>query len=116
MDIKIEYTDKEITSFGGVSLLKKMLEAINFNELLKSLGLPKQGSNRGYSPETIITNFITGIWCGASRISDLEILKGDKVIKEILGVEEMCGQKVYSRYFNKFNIGTNTEVYCYLKK
>jgi len=111
MPIEIEYTDREITPWGGVAILIKMLEKMDFSEVLRTLGLPEQKSNRGYSPEKIITSYIVGIWCGANRISDLEIIRGDRVIKEILGYTKMCGQKTYSRYFSKFNEAQNIEIF-----
>ena len=65
-DLYIAFTEKEITTFGGVSLLYKMLDNCHFNEALSSVGLPQQGSSRGKSPEQLIYGLFTGVWCGAS--------------------------------------------------
>jgi hypothetical protein len=48
----IEFVDKEITSRGGVSILKKMIDMTGFSTYLDTLPLPEQGSNRGYSPNS----------------------------------------------------------------
>ena len=61
----IEFIDKEITSWGGVSILKKMLDMSGFVSHLSSLPLPAQGSNRGYPPEQLFLLFMSSIWCGA---------------------------------------------------
>ena len=66
-DINIDFTDKEITAWGGIALLKKMMDKTAFIELLKTSPLPSKGSNRGYDPVQIIVQFIISIWCGASR-------------------------------------------------
>ncbi|MCR5642250.1 MAG: hypothetical protein K6G32_02775 [Prevotella sp.] len=67
-DLEIAFTAKEITTFGGVSLLYNMLDNCHFKEALSSVGLPQQGSNRGKSPEQPIYGLFTGARCGASRI------------------------------------------------
>ncbi len=63
-DLKIEFTDKEITPWGGMSLMRKMLDKMNFEEVLNISSLPNQGSNRGYSPVQLFINFLVGVWCG----------------------------------------------------
>ena len=67
-ELKIEFTDKEITPWGGIALLKKMMDKMSFIELLKTSPLPAQGSNRGYDPVQIILQFIISIWCGAKQV------------------------------------------------
>ena len=47
MDLKIEFTDKELTPWAGISLLKNMTDRMGFESFLKGLDLPLQGSNRG---------------------------------------------------------------------
>lgn len=49
-DLEIQFTDEQITAFGGISLLYKMLDNCHFKDELSMVSLPKQGSNRGYSP------------------------------------------------------------------
>jgi hypothetical protein len=46
MDFKIEYTDKEITPWSGILLLKNMVDKMRLDECLRTLSLPQQGSNR----------------------------------------------------------------------
>jgi hypothetical protein len=67
MDIKIEYTDKELTPWGGMVLMKKLIERTGINEELSRLPLPRQGSNRGFDPIQLINTFWVSIWSGASR-------------------------------------------------
>ena len=53
MDLKIDFTDKEIKSRPGVYMLKKMLDWMEFDKILSALNLPETGSNRGYHPHQI---------------------------------------------------------------
>jgi len=54
MEIKLEFTDKEITAWGGMVLMKNLIDRTEVNEVLEQIGLPEQGSNRGYSPIQLI--------------------------------------------------------------
>jgi len=112
-DIKIEFTDKEITPWGGLALLKKMMDKMSFIELLKSSPLPAQGSNRGYDPVQIILQFIISIWCGASRYEHLEVTRFDVVIQQLFGWKQMAGHRAFIRYFQKFSMEDNTNVFSH---
>jgi hypothetical protein len=57
MELKIEFTDKEITPWGGMVLMKQLIEKTKINQVLERLPLPAQRSNRGYNPIQLINNF-----------------------------------------------------------
>ena len=114
MNIKIDFTDKEITPWGGISLMKQMLEKVNFTEVLHTISLPEQGSNRGYPPEQLVLHLLIGIWCGAGCFEHLEVTRQDEVIKDLFGWERMAGSKAFQRYFNKFSLAINQEVFTKL--
>jgi len=52
-EIKIEFTDKEITPWGGIGLLRQILDRINITEVLSNASLPEQGSKTGQMRKTI---------------------------------------------------------------
>jgi hypothetical protein len=111
MEIKIGFTDKEITPWGGISLMHQMMKKLSVNEMLQNICLPEQGSNRGYSPEQLILHYWLGIWCGASCFEQLEVTRQDEVIKQLFGWDRMAGSKAFHRYFNKFNQTINQQVF-----
>ena len=111
MEIKFEFTDKEITPWGGIYLLKKFIDMMQLDKILEILPLPKQLSNRGYNPIQLIKSFIVSIWSGASRFEHTEILRQDEVIREIFGWKKMAGHKAYQRYFKKFSLAINHRVF-----
>jgi len=114
MELKIEYTDKEITAWGGIVLMKQLIEKTKINERLASLALPVQGSNRGYNPIQLINNFWVSIWSGASRFEHLEVTRMDKVIQKIFDWKRMAGHKSFLRYFKKFGQSDNQRVFTEL--
>ncbi|MHB2149549.1 IS1380 family transposase [Calditrichota bacterium LG25] len=114
MDLKISFTDKEITPWGGMVLLKNMLDQIGLDEVITSCPyLPQPGSNRGYSPNQIIKTFLVSVWCGANRFFHTEITRHDRVLNQIFGWEHSPGNDTYKRYFSKFTQSINQEVFTY---
>jgi hypothetical protein len=111
VNLPIEYSDKPVTPFGGMSLLKRLVDQTGIKDYLRSLGLPAPGSNRGYAPEDIVTSFWLGIWTGASRYIHCDWVRYDKVLQEIFCLGQMPSQSTYSRFFNKFSQARNTEVF-----
>ncbi len=114
-EIKIQFTDKEITPWGGMLLLKNMLETTKFCSVIESCSaIPQPGSNRGYKPYTIVESFITSVWCGANRFIHTEVTRHDKVLTELFGWRPAPGQDTYKRFFSKFTQTKNNEVFFYL--
>jgi hypothetical protein len=111
MDFEIGFTDKEITPWGGMALMKKMLDRCGLDDLISILGLPEPGSNRGYKAEQIIKSFLVSVWCGANRFQHTEVTRQDAVIRRIFGWERICGQDTYKRFFSKFTQGMNQRAF-----
>lgn len=112
--LKIDFTEKEITPWGGLVLFRQMLDKMEFNNVLQASPLPQQGSNRGFSPEQLVLNFMVGVWCGANCFEHLEVTRQDEVIREIFDWETMPGHRAFKRYFLKFDQATNQNVFKYL--
>jgi hypothetical protein len=108
---KIEFTNKEITPWGGMILMKKLLEKTGIQTTLLTLPLPTQGSNRGYDPIQLILMFFVSVWCGANRFEHLEVTRYDEVIRKIFGWKRMAGHKAFTRYFRKFSHAINQRVF-----
>jgi len=111
MNLKIVFTDKEITPWSGMIFMKKLLDQTGILSKLISCDLPEQGSNRGYNPIQLITCFMVSVWCGANRFEHLEVSRFDEVLRKIFEFRRMPGHKSYQRYFNKFTIAINQKVF-----
>ena len=111
VNLPIAYSDKPVTPFGGISLMKRMLDKVGIVEGLSQFSLPSPGSIRVGKPEDLILSFWLSIWTGTSRYVRCEWLRHDTVLKEIFGLKEMPSQSTYNRYFGKFNQKINTEVF-----
>ncbi len=47
----VKFTTREVSAWGGLELLKRMLDGLGFKAAMQSWDLPQPGSNRGYAPE-----------------------------------------------------------------
>ena len=110
MSFELRLTDKEITAWGGLGLLKRMLDHLGFDQALRACGLPQPGSNRGYKPEQLIVQFMLSIWCGANRFEHGEVTRHDPVLKRLFGFQKMANFKAVMRLFAKFSHAINTQV------
>ena len=115
-NIDLRFTDNEISPWGGLSVMFKMLERCGMDETISSCPLPLQGSNRGYSPKQLIYGLFAGVWCGASCFDQLEIVRHDGCLRKILGWDRGAGHRAYIRYFDKFTQADNQRVFNHLYK
>jgi hypothetical protein len=116
VNLPIEYSDKQVTPFGGMSLMKRFVDQLGIREKLTELSLPPRGSNRSYSPVQIIETFWLSIWTGATRYIHADWLRYDKTLQSIFGWDRMPSQSTYSRFFGKFSQKRNTEVFPSIQK
>jgi hypothetical protein len=111
MEFKIAFTDKEITPWGGMVLLRNMLNQIEFSRVIGDCSfLPQPRSNRGYSAARIIEAFTVSVWCGANRFLHTEVTRHDHALTQIFGWEKAPGQDAYKRYFARFSQAVNQKV------
>ena len=111
MGFELRFTDKEITAWGGMSLIKRMLDHMGFDSALADSGLPQPMSNRGYRPEQLIVQFMLGVWCGANRFEHGEVTRHDTVLQRLFGFARMANFKAVIRLFRKFDQPTNDRVF-----
>lgn len=109
-DFELRFTDKEITAWGGMALMKRMLDHMQFHTALSYAGLPQPGSNRGYAHEQLITQFMLSVWCGANRLEHGEVTRHDPLLKRLFGIKRMANFKAIMRLFRRFTQHSNEAV------
>lgn len=103
MELLLGFTDKQITPWAGMALLKRMLDHIGWNEAVLRAQLPQPGSNRGYAPEQLVGQFMLSLWCGANRFEHLEVTRFDGVLGQVFGFGRMANYKALTRLLDKFD-------------
>ena len=108
----IKFTDREITSRGGISILKKMIDPSGFAAYPDTLPLPEQGSNRAYPPlQQLFLLFTSSIRCGAERFAHMDITRPDTGLQRLYGRERLPEHRAFERYFRKFDISVTHAVF-----
>ena len=116
VNLPIEFSDKKVTPFGGMSLMKRFVDKTGIEEFLQGLDLPSPNSNRGYASTQVVLSFFLNIWTGASRFAHCNWLRGDEVLRDIFGFRSIPSQSTYSRFFHKFSQKRNTQVFPELQQ
>lgn len=65
--LKIKYSDKKVTPFDDMRLLKDFMNKTNIIKDLESVNLPYPQSNAGSNPIDIVQGFWLSIFTGAGR-------------------------------------------------
>lgn len=111
MDLLLGFSDKQITPWGGMALVKRMLDHIDWAGAMRAAQLPQPGSNRGYAPEQLIDQFMLSLWSGANRFEHLEVTRFDAVLGQIFGYKRMANYKALTRLLDKFDQATIERVF-----
>jgi Transposase DDE domain group 1 len=106
----VKFTSREVSAWGGLALLKRMLDGLGFKVAMQSWDLPQPGSNRGYAPEQLIEQMIVSIWCGAARFVHADITRLDSTLIRLFGWSKAAGHKAIVRLFQRFDQMSATRV------
>ena len=113
---EIEYSDEKVTAWGGMRLMKEVLERSGVSRHLSEAPLPEPGSNRGYSPSVMVGSFLVNVWMGCYRMSHTEVLRRDDTLKALFGCKQTPSGSSYGRFFNKFSQARNQAVFPTLQQ
>ncbi|MDP2209480.1 MAG: IS1380 family transposase, partial [Bacteroidota bacterium] len=102
--------------WGGMRIVQELVERIGLRELLDIQDLPQPGSNRGYNPVDIVMSFLVSIWVGGNRFAHCALLRYDEVLKKIFGWKEVGSESTFSRFFRKFSLQKNNEIFPSLQR
>lgn len=102
-NIPWEFTDKLVTPWGGMRMMKEFLDRIKIREMLLASGLPQPGSNRGYDPIEVVESFWVCVWIGGLRFTHTAMVRFDEALKQIFGWKNVASISTYTRFFRKFS-------------
>jgi hypothetical protein len=102
VNISWEFTEKKVTSWGGMRMFKEFLDRTGIREKLASIGLPAPGSNRGYNPVDIMESFWVSVWLGGVRFTHTAIVRFDDALRDIFGWKRIASVSTYTRFFRRF--------------
>lgn len=101
---EIKFTPREVSAWGGLALMKRMLDSMNFRTAASQWNLPEPGSNRGYPPVQLIEQLLVSVWCGACRFTHLDVTRMDSALTRLFGWTRVAGHKAIVRLFGRFDM------------
>lgn len=86
-DIQVEFTGKNLTKFGGISLLRKFLIQLRVKEELKSAVTIEKRESK-FSVGQILICLLYAVTLDMKRQNDTLMLRLDKVFQKIAGLDD----------------------------
>ena len=73
-NIEWQFSDKEVTAWGGMRMFKEFYDRTGIREELKRMALPEPGSNAGFDPVVVMESFWMSVWIGGSRFAHTTVV------------------------------------------
>jgi len=119
--IKIGYTDKKITSYGGFSIIAAFFKKVGVKEALVKIMPIKETSPNAMKADEKILGFMTLLLSGANRFSHMLYVGDPESIKSLFSLNRLpLAGTTLTRYFNKIKTMWESEqvserIWIYIK-
>jgi hypothetical protein len=104
-DIRVEFTGKNLTKFGGIQLVRKFFRHLKVKEELES-AVPIVKREGKFSAGGMLVSLVYAVILDLMRQSDTTMLRLDKVFQKIAGLDDYPTQSTISRFLKGFRIET----------
>ncbi|MDA2921200.1 transposase, partial [Desulfobacterota bacterium AH_259_B03_O07] len=104
-DIRVEFTGKNLTKFGGMSLIRKFLRHLKVKEELEN-ALQMEKRERKFQIGGMLLSLLYAITLELKGQSDTLMLRLDKVFQKIAGLDDYPTQSTISRFLKGFRVET----------
>src|SRR5206468_2515420 len=98
-----EYSEKQVSSWGGMQEMKMVLEKTGISKKIEELGLPEKKSNNSIEGISIIESFWVSVWIGCFRFSHTAVVRLDEVLRQIFGWHRVASGTTFGRFFKSFS-------------
>lgn len=104
-DIRVEFTGKNLTKFGGIQLIRKFLRGLKVKEELES-AVPIEKRDGKFSVDGMLICLLYAVILDVKRQSDTLMLRLDRVFEKIAGLDDYPVQSTISRFLKSFRVET----------
>jgi len=110
--IKVEFTAKNLTPFGGLGLLSQFMRKLNLKKVLNEIDPSQTGVASGgqYSVGEKILALVYGMVCDLERPADTEVLQRDSVFQTLTDYRSYPDQSTHSRFLGSFVVKGAQEI------
>lgn len=114
-ELEIEYTSKPLSGWGGLALLFEFGEQVGFfRELERVLPNVKTSPNQISSMDVVKTLY-AAVLSGGNRFAHVERIRGDEVIRQVMGAGRVGGADTVRRYFDGLSASDGERIYAELQ-
>jgi hypothetical protein len=108
--IEEEFTGKNLTRFGGSGLIRRFFKRHKIKKELNSRIKVEGRRKSKYSPGSMMTHCLYGIFLGYSRPSHMVVLGADRVFQRITGLGTFPVQSTISRFLKALKVSVAREI------
>ena len=99
---RIEFTEKKITGHAGLVHFGRFIEKSGLKATLEKHLDVKRGPNANYSMADAVIMLALGAIAGVKHISQLAILRTDRVLRKLFEWEQFPASSTFGRIFRRF--------------
>lgn len=100
--LRIVYTDKPVSGWGGLVAMVRFFDALRLRDLfVRALPDGRTSPNQIPVADIALALFVT-VLTGGRRFAHVERLRADEVVRTVLGVERIPSAMTLTRYFGGF--------------
>jgi hypothetical protein len=115
-EIKIEWTDKPVTPWGGLTLFSGLAQQVGLVSALREALPFRLTSPNATDPVEVVLAFMAGVLAGSRRLAHIERLRWDEGVRQILGIDRFVSDTTLGRFFRRFGSKQVTEVFEVLER
>ncbi len=102
-DIRVEFTGKNLTKFGGIQLIRKFLRRLRVEKEFES-AVPIKKRESKFSVGGMLLCLLYAVILDLKRQSDTLMLRLDKSFQKIAGLDDYPVQSTISRFLKTFEL------------
>src|SRR5438445_732767 len=104
-------TQRAVTPFGGIAVFISFLEKIGFAEALRQHMPIRWKSPNHIDPAATFTAFLMAVLVGARRFAHAGLLRGDRALHALLGMDRFPTDDTIRNLFRAFGMGQVQRLY-----
>ena len=108
--VKEEFSGKNLTRFGGSGLIRRFFKRHKIRKELDNRIEVAGRRTSKYSPGSMLTNCLFGIFLGYSRPSHMEVLATDRVFQKVADLGAFPVQSTISRFLKALRVRVAREI------
>src|SRR6202171_423954 len=107
----LRQTQRAVTPFGGVAVIISFLSKIGFVEAVRQHMPIRWKSPNQIDPGATFTAFLVSVLVGARRFAHAHLLRGDRALHALLGMDRFPTDDTIRNLFRRFGMGEVQRLY-----